>query len=265
MTTPAPDIYADYQENIQKDWDWWSDFLQREYYGGPSERSNWERTARDVAKAIGLYPGMRVLDLGSGCGEMVLRLALQGAEAVGVEQSPTLVENCRKAARDRGIAASFIAANMFEFEPDATFDAILSLNTSLGYGDDSQNRALIARIGSWLKPGGVLFLDLVTADNAEEFGVWSDSLANGTFIVDNSYDPEQQMMTSYPAWIAPDHETVFTATSPEVVRIYRRAELEEMMQAAGMEPERLRRTMGRTFKQGDDDMMTTWIARKRAR
>jgi SAM-dependent methyltransferase len=260
MNSTSSDLYSPGQDNIPKDWDWWSDFLQREYYGGPSERSGWEAAAKDVARAAGLVPGMRVLDLGSGCGEMALRLALMGAESVGVEQSTTLVEHCQRAARDRGLAARFLAADMFTYEPDGKFDLILSLNTSFGYGSDDENRALIGRIASWLKPGGALYLDLITADNAEEFGVWSDSLAGGTFIVDNSYDQQRKVMTSYPAWISPDRETVFVATSPEIVRLYGRADLERMMLDAGLAPRRLRRAMGRQEEQDDDDMMTTWLA-----
>jgi cyclopropane fatty-acyl-phospholipid synthase-like methyltransferase len=215
-----------------------------------------------VAATVDLKPGMRLLDLGSGCGEMVLRLALQGAEALGVEQSATLVEYCRKQAEQRGLKAEFIAANMFEYQPDAPFDVILSLNTSFGYGSDSQNRQLLADIGRWLKPGGALYLDLITADNAEEFGVWSDRLAGGRFIVDNSYDDEQHLMTSYPAWISPDEETIFTATTPEVVMLYSRKEIEGMMREAGLTPSRLVRAMGRRYNQTDEDMVTSWLARK---
>jgi cyclopropane fatty-acyl-phospholipid synthase-like methyltransferase len=256
------DTHSYEQENIPKDWEWWSNFLQREYYGGPQEQEGWEAAARSVAQSIELIPGMRILDLGSGCGEMILRLALMGAEAVGVEQSAPLVEYCRQAARERGLMAQFVTSDMFEYQPDAPFDIVLSLNTSFGYGSDEQNRALLAKIGSWLAPGGALYLDVITADNAEEFGVWSDRLAGGRFIVDNSYDREEHIMTSYPAWISPDEETIYTATNPEIVRLYTRDEIEGMMREAGLKPQRLLRAMGRGYKQTDEEMVTTWLARK---
>jgi SAM-dependent methyltransferase len=249
-------------EHIAKDWDWWSDFLQREYYCGPDEQKGWQAAAHDVAQAIELVPGTRLLDMGSGCGEMTIRLALRGAEATGVEMSRQLVRHCADKAAERGVACRFVAANMFEYEPDGPLDAILSLNTSFGYGSDEENRELIAKFGRWLEPGGVLYLDVVTADAAEAFGEWDDTVAGGRLIVNNTYDPDEQMMTSHPFWITPDYRTVYGATSPERVRIYTRADLEGMMREAALEPRRLDRAMGRRYRQTDDEMVTTWVARK---
>jgi SAM-dependent methyltransferase len=245
-----------------RDWDWWSWFLQREYYGNELEQRTWERAASDVATAVKLEPGMRVLDLGSGCGEMVLRLALRGTEVTGIEHSTALVEHCRQVAHRRGIPAEFVAANMFSYRPEHSFDLILSLNTSFGYGTDEQNRALIASVGRWLSPGGRFYLDLITADHAEEFGHWTDTVSGGTLIVDNTYDVENRRMTSYPTWITPDDSLAFTAMEPEVVQLYLRKDLEEMMREAGLEPRRLDRAMGRRFTQDDEQMLTTWIATK---
>jgi SAM-dependent methyltransferase len=262
MHTNDDDISFIQGEYIEKDWDWWSNFLQREYYGAADELDAWKATAVSIAHELELGPGTRMLDLGSGCGEIVLQLALRGVDAMGVEQSTSLVEHCRDLARRRGVAAAFVAADMFAFEPDGLFDAVISINTSLGYGTDEQNRALIARIGSWLKPGGRFFCDLISSDCAEAFGTWSDEVAGGRFLVDNSYDAENRVMTSHPTWVSPDETTVYTATSPEVVRLYSRADMEEMMRAAGMVPRRLDRAMGRKFVQDDGQMLTTWSARK---
>ena len=38
----------------------------------------------EIVKRVGLKPGMDLLDLGSGCGEMVMRMALLGDDAVGL-------------------------------------------------------------------------------------------------------------------------------------------------------------------------------------
>lgn len=256
------DIELINSEPIVKDWEWWSSFLQREYYGAPEEMGAWRTTGASVAHDLNLKPGMRVLDLGSGCGELALQLALRGADVVGVEQSATLAAHCMQLARERGINATFVAADMFQFRPEGPVDAVISVNTSFGYGTDAQNRALIAKIGSWLSPGGAFYLDLISADTAEAFGSWNDTVAGGQFLVDNSYDAEQHVMTSHPVWVAPDRATVYTAITPEVVRLYDRAEIEAEMRAAGLEPRRLRKAMGRKFVQDDAQMLTTWIALK---
>lgn len=247
---------------IEKDWEWWSNFLQREYYGAQSELESWKITASAVASELELEPGMRLLDLGSGCGEMVMQFALRGIDALGVEQSASLVQHCLGIARQRGVMAGFTAANMFDFEPDGKFDAIISINTSFGYGSDEENRNLIKKIGGWLKPGGRFYCDLISADCAESFGCWNDIVAGGRFIVDNSYDSEQRIMTSYPTWVSPDESEIYTAVTPEVIQLYTRAEMEEMMRDAGLTPRRLNRAMGRKFTQDDEQMLTTWIAEK---
>jgi SAM-dependent methyltransferase len=248
---------------VEKDWEWWSNFLQREYYSGPGERRGWDAAAADVAAAVELSPGMRVLDLGCGAGEMLYRLAMRGADVVGVEHSASLVDHCRRRAAELGVAAEFVAADMFEWSPNGTFDVVLSLNTSFGYGTDEQNRALVRRIAEWLAPRGVFYLDVATADAAEAFGQWGDDLAGGTFFVDNVY--EESMMISAPYWVSPDGETLYYASEPERVRLYERSEIERMMLDAGLEPERLRRAMGRRFDQDDTQMLTTWRSRRVAR
>lgn len=247
---------------IEKSWDWWSDFLQREYYSSPSEHAGWDAAAADVAHALELLPGMRVLDLGSGAGEMLYRLAMRGADVVGVEQSATLVGHCRRRAAELGVAATFVDASMFDYAPDAPFEAILSLNTSFGYGSDEQNRDLIGKIAGWLTPGGAFLLDVASADVAESFGQWGDELAGGSLIVDNVYDTETRTMISAPYWMSGDGETLYYAPEPERVRLYRREEIESLMRDAGLRPQRLRRAMGRRFNQDDRQILTTWIARR---
>ena len=69
-------------------------------------------------------------------------------------------------------------------------------------------------------------------------------------------------MVNDPSWVTPDASQVYTATAPEMVRLYERSDLEEMMRAAGMVPERQKRAMGRGYRQSDEDLMTTWVARK---
>jgi SAM-dependent methyltransferase len=251
------------RERIVKDWNWWSDFLQREYYAAELEKSAWDTAAGAVARAVELEPGKRVLDLGAGSGEMAFRLALRGADMTGVERSAELVEHCMREAVRRGIIARFVAADMFTWSPKEKFDVIISINTSFGYGTDRQNRALIGKIGKWLAPGGVFYLDLASADQAEAFGRWTDDLLNGTLVVHNEYDHGRREMISLPMWGAIGEEVYYVADAPEVVKLYERAELEELMRAAGMEPRRLDRGMGRRFKQTDDQMLTTWAARKK--
>jgi hypothetical protein len=86
-------------------------------------------------------------------------------------------------------------------------------------------------------------------------------MAGGRLLVENEYDQKAQVMTSEPAWRSPDGSTLIRSDGPEVVRLYRREEMEMMMREAGLEPRRLRRAMARTWVQDDRQMQTTWVAR----
>ncbi len=252
------------REKIVQNWDWWSSFLQREYYGGRSEVMNWNVAERSLVADLGLQPGMSVLDLGSGSGELEFRLGQRGMNVVGVEHSESLVQECQRIARDKGIPATFVAANMFTYRPQEQFNAILSVNTSFGYGSNQENRQLIHNIAQWLKPGGALYLDLLVADNATPFGTWNDDLADGILVVHNTWEPEHSTMVSLPYWIPPnDNTTILAAPNPERVRLYSISQLEELFQEAGLQSSPVVNGLGRRMRQEGQNIMRTWIARKK--
>lgn len=244
---------------VVRNWDWWNWFLQREYYGSASERDGWSAAARAVAHDTALLVGSHVLDLGSGCGEMAFALAGFGAKVTGIESSRLLVEYCNSRSRQCGLDAHFVHADMFEWSADTRYDLILSVNTSFGYGSDQQNLALIDSIAHWLRPGGQLYLDMVSADHAQAFGAWNDELSGGRLIVDNAWDAMTGTMTSDPIWISAGKK-IYTADRPEIVRIYSRQIIEDRFRRNGLLYRRLRNGLSRGTSQDSRSMMTTWIA-----
>ncbi|MGI8705763.1 MAG: class I SAM-dependent methyltransferase [Sphingomicrobium sp.] len=89
--------------------------------------------------------GERVLDVGCGDGTLSLQIVDRGAEVVGVDNSPELVE----AARGKGIHAELLDAAEMSF--DRQFDAAFS-NAALHWMLDRD--AVAAAIFRALKPGG---------------------------------------------------------------------------------------------------------------
>lgn len=98
-------------------------------------------------------PGGRVLDLGCGNGLPAARLLVEyGFATVGVDFSRTQVERARALVP----GATFVAADMATWEADpASLDAVVSLY-ALIHLPLSDQRALIPRIASWLRPGGLV-------------------------------------------------------------------------------------------------------------
>lgn len=75
-----------------------------DYYGAPYLRSSKHRIAAMVASA-NITPGVRVVDLGSGDGSILLAAARLGALATGVEVNPFLCLYTRMRARLSGMEA----------------------------------------------------------------------------------------------------------------------------------------------------------------
>ncbi len=127
-----------------------------------------------IGEALARLPAHgRVLDLGCGCGVPVLRdLAVAGHEVTGVDISPVQIERARHLVP----GAELRVADLTEvaFEPSC-FDAVICLYAIIHVPADL-HAGLLARIATWLRPGGWLLL--VTGDT-EWTGREDDWLGGG--------------------------------------------------------------------------------------
>ncbi len=104
-----------------------------------------------TAAAVG--PGLRVLDLGCGSGDLTLHLVATGADVVALDLSPGMIEVARRRVEmfGDGAMATFLAAPVEETGfPDARFDVIVG-RFILHHLDVGVAATEIARI---LRPGG---------------------------------------------------------------------------------------------------------------
>ncbi len=75
------------------------------------------KVALRVRDWIGLDPGLRVLDVGSGCGKFCLVMAASGGGRVtGIEQRPFLHEAAVGAAEKLGVTVRFLCGRMEELD-----------------------------------------------------------------------------------------------------------------------------------------------------
>ena len=105
----------------------------------------------------GIEPQMRVLDVGSGVGDVSLLVAsLVGpeGEVVGVDRDPFAVAGARERVGALGLDnVTFVEGDARELDPDAPFDAAVGRFVLMYQADPT---GLLRRVADHVRPGGVL-------------------------------------------------------------------------------------------------------------
>ena len=136
------------------------------------------RGLNQVAQRAQLSDGQRVLELGCGWGSFTLWAAenYPTSKFTAVSNSRPQGEFIRKQAADRGLKnVTVLTADMNAFEPEGTFDRIVSIEM---FEHMRNYETLMQRISSWLNEEGLLFVhifshkDYAYTYNAEEADEW---------------------------------------------------------------------------------------------
>ncbi len=105
----------------------------------------------------GIAEGMKVLDIGSGAGDVVLTLAEFVGEAgtvVGVDVNPEILETARDRANGIGVKnVDFIAGDARTLELDNDFDAVVGRLVLLYMADPVE---ALKKLSGHLRPGGIV-------------------------------------------------------------------------------------------------------------
>lgn len=81
----------------------------------------WKLSA-SLVELLAPCAGERILDLGCGTGQLTAQIAMAGSEVVGMDQSPTMIEE----ARNRYPQLSFDLGDAHDFQYSVPFDAVFS-------------------------------------------------------------------------------------------------------------------------------------------
>lgn len=137
--------------------------------GREAEQTRLERQAtlydpitQHVLEAAGIGEGMRVLDLGSGAGDVAIllsRLVGAGGEVVGVDVNAEAVHAARERVSALGIGnVDFVEADLTQMGLDRPFDAIVGRLVLMYLRDPA---AVVRRVAALVPPGGILaFLEI---------------------------------------------------------------------------------------------------------
>ncbi|TPV92910.1 MAG: class I SAM-dependent methyltransferase [Myxococcales bacterium FL481] len=108
-----------------------------------------------LAIVDGLRPG-RALDVGCGAGGLAVALAQRGWEVTGIDLAPNAIAAARAIAADRGVSATFEAADASKWTTEDTYDLIVS---SFALPDNRALRApAFATMRTALAPGGTVLI-----------------------------------------------------------------------------------------------------------
>jgi 2-polyprenyl-3-methyl-5-hydroxy-6-metoxy-1,4-benzoquinol methylase len=147
-TTPAP-VYVLGHTNTELD----RLLHQNRFWGDLTEQ--WLRHA-------GIVPGMTVVDMGCGTGDVTLllsRMVGEWGKVIGVDRSPEVIARAQERARRAGVRnVRFEVADVFAYEPYQKVDAVAG-RFFLMYMEDPT--AVVRRVTEWVKPRGlVMFQEL---------------------------------------------------------------------------------------------------------
>lgn len=175
-----------------------------------------ERTAQEidfVEAVLDLSPGARVLDIGCGFGRHSIELARRGYAVTGLDPAAAMIAAARKNARQAGVAVEWRQEPAEFFAADALFDAAICLFTTLGQtSGQGDNRQLLSRVHTALKPGGQILVEVPQREtavrqlrSAEKFGTGEHYTA-----ITRQFDEQEKTITE-----------IFHLVSPETTRVYR--------------------------------------------
>jgi SAM-dependent methyltransferase len=128
-----------------------------------------------VVDAAAPVAGKRLLDVACGTGELSFLAARAGADVVGIDFAPVLIETAKRAAADNGLDIDFRVGDAESLDvEDASFDVVTSTFGAMFAPDQEATAAELARV---TRPGGTL----VMANWTPEGGIGAMFRLTGSF------------------------------------------------------------------------------------
>ncbi|HEX3660134.1 MAG TPA: class I SAM-dependent methyltransferase [Acidobacteriaceae bacterium] len=217
--------------------EWWKTFFDQDYvrlWGAGEIAGAIREHAEAVWELLGLREGSRLLDAPCGYGRVSEPMARRGAVVVGVDQS---AEMLAQAERDRGDLPverlRYVRHDLREPLAQGGFDAAMNLFTSIGYGSDEDDLAILRTLRGALRPGGKLVVETMHRDVAVALfsrGLRpAQRLADGTLVVEEPvFDPIAGRVNTAWYWSGPSGSGRKEAS----LRIYTITELVRLLEAA---------------------------------
>lgn len=221
--------------------DWWEELLQVHEFAHYREYGE-DLTRREVdfmVEALSLRGTETILDLGCGGGRHSLELARRGLTVVGLDAAATVLAHARGRAADEGLRVEFVQGDMRALTYHERFDAVLLLNSSLGFFEDAGNAAVIAGCARALAPGGRLLLQCINPYQVtgylRDFRQGWYRVGAGYVLREAAFEPREAVLRIGYRYLDPAQG--LEALHPgDRIRLYGFPELRALLLAAGLRP-----------------------------
>lgn len=151
---------AEYYRARAPEYDRWF-FREGRYDRGEEATALWFSELEEVRAALARLPldGADVLELAPGTGVWTELLVDRARQVTAVDISSEMVEENRRRLADNAQSVSFVLADLFEWRPERTFDAVVFCFW-ISHVPDARLDEFLTRVSSMLRPdGAVFFLD----------------------------------------------------------------------------------------------------------
>ena len=198
----------------------------------------WADYITDHLKKYGIEDGL-VLELGCGTGTMTGLLADRGYDMIGVDNSGEMLAEAMEKRMESGQDILYLQQDMQEFELYGTVRAIVSVCDSLNYITEREELLQVFRlVNNYLDPEGLFLFDMNTIHKYRDIlgdTTIAENRDEGSFIWDNSYDPENGLNIYELAVFLPREDGLYEkAEEVHCQKAYSQEEIEELIREAGI-------------------------------
>jgi SAM-dependent methyltransferase len=221
---------------MSTDLPWYDRFFQREYLNF-DDHPNTDVEVAFVTRTLAISQDVRILDLACGYGRHALPLS-QRAQIFGLDRSGSMLSAARERSNQTESPSGpfFVRSDVRTLPfPDESFDAVISLFSSIGYFEtEDENFRVLRNIADALRPNGRFLLETV----------------NREFIIRHSapqqvYHPEGMLLIEERTFDPISGRSHVDVTVVEdgnetrlwhSIRVYTFTEIEMLLQAVGLRP-----------------------------